>query len=142
MNKKALGVAIGLLFFCVTAYAGSSTKIEDRTQTGYKADVEKLDTKYGVAVTELPTGTLYNGQVTTNAGTAVALTTSTAIKSVSVKALAANTGIVYVGTSSVSSSNGYELNAGEAIDIDHNDLSEVYIDVSVDGEGACYIAVN
>ena len=87
--------------------------------------------------------TIYNGKKTvTTAGTAEALASSTAVKSVVIKALYSNTGKVYVGNSSVSSANGIELEAGDAIGIDIDDLSKIYIDVDNNGEGVSYIATN
>lgn len=90
-----------------------------------------------------PNSTILNGQKTVaTAGTAEALAASTACKWVIVKALTSNTGNVYVGNSSVSSSNGYILEPGEAISLDVDDLATVYIDVDTNGEGVSYIGVN
>lgn len=73
------------------------------------------------------------------AGTAEALAGSTTIKSVTIKALAANTGNVYVGDSGVSSTNGFVLEAGETVSLDINNLTSVYIDVDTSGQGVTYI---
>jgi hypothetical protein len=96
-----------------------------------------------VDVTSMPQGsTVYNGQKTvTTAGTQVALASSQAIThSVKMKALHANTGWIYVGDSSVSSSSGYVLDAGETVEFQIANLSTIYIDSSVNGEGVSYIA--
>jgi len=86
--------------------------------------------------------TLYNGHKTVSAaGTAEALASSTSIKSVTVKALRTNTGTIYVGDSSVSSSNGFEIDPGESVDIEIDDLATVYIDADTNGDGVSYIAV-
>lgn len=86
--------------------------------------------------------TVYNGQKTvTTAGTQEALASATTIESVTIKALAANTNNVYVGDSSVSSSNGFVLDAGEAVSLDIADLATVYIDVDTNGEGVSYLAI-
>ena len=84
-----------------------------------------------------------NGKVTvTTAGTAVALSgSSTSIKAVIVKALYSNTGKIYVGNSSVDSSNGYELESGEGVSLGIDDLNKVYIDADNNGEGVVYIAI-
>src|SRR5690606_10999760 len=60
---------------------------------------------------------IFNGQTTvTTAGTAEALAASQALTSgVTVKALASNTGVVYVGGSNVDSTNGFELAAGDQV---------------------------
>lgn len=87
--------------------------------------------------------TIYNGKKTvTTAGTAEALADSTPVKSVVIKALYSNTGKVYVGDSSVSSSNGFELEAGDAIAIEIDNLNKIYIDADNSGEGVSYIAIN
>lgn len=79
------------------------------------------------------------------AGVRVALTsTSTPCASFTVKALRANTGYIYIGDSTVSSSTCDGLAANESLpaaaDPDQTrgfDLSLVYIDASVSSEGVC-----
>ena len=61
-------------------------------------------------------------------GTEVALGASTPISYVTVKALADNTGNVYVGGNPVTASTGYELAPGEAVLVQTNNLANVYID--------------
>jgi hypothetical protein len=67
---------------------------------------------------------------------------SQACKAVAIRALISNTGTIYVGTTGVHSSTGYELSAGDAIDIAIDDLSKVSIDSSVNGEGVSYLWVS
>lgn len=87
--------------------------------------------------------TIFNGKTTvTTAGTRVALASSQAIKSVTIKALRTNTGSIYVGNSSVASTNGFELRAGESMSMDISNLSTVNLDCSVNGEGVTYLGVN
>lgn len=96
-----------------------------------------------VDVTSMPLATaIYNGQKTvTTAGTQVALASSQAIThSVKIKALHGNSGWIYIGDSSVSSSNGYVLDAGETLELQIANLATVYVDSSVNGEGVSYIA--
>lgn len=96
-----------------------------------------------VDVTSMPMATaIFNGQkAVTTAGTQVALASSQAIThSVKIKALHGNSGWIYVGNSSVSSSNGYVLDAGETLEIQVANLATVYIDSSVNGEGVSYVA--
>lgn len=83
-----------------------------------------------------------NNQVTVaSAGTRVQLSSvSTGIHTVVIKALAANSGKIYVGNSAVSSSNGFELSAGEGITITVNNLNIVYIDAGTSGDKVCYVA--
>jgi len=96
-----------------------------------------------VDVTSLPQGTavVHNKKTVTSAGTQEALAGSTVLKhSVTIKALAANTNNVYVGSSTVSSTNGYVLDAGETLTLQISNLDLVYIDVDTNGEGVTFIA--
>lgn len=95
-----------------------------------------------VTTTETVPTTIYNGKKTvTTAGTRVTLASSQAIKSVTIKALAANTGTIYVGDGSVSSTTGFQLAAGDSISMDIANLATVNLDASVSGEGVSYLAV-
>lgn len=80
------------------------------------------------------------------AGTAVALGNQPIAGPIAIKALAANTGLVFVGNdgaSDVSSANGFQLAAGETIILNHvADLSNLYVDAAVNGEGVCWLALN
>jgi hypothetical protein len=86
--------------------------------------------------------TFYHGQTTvTTAGTEVALAASQAILSgVTVKALHANTGWIYVGKNPVTSSTGFVLDAGESIFVEVDNINDIYIDSSVNGEGVSWVA--
>jgi len=103
------------------------------------SDQSTLDSS--ISAITLPTA-IYNGQKTVaTAGSAEALASSQAIVSgVTVKALATNTGIVYVGNAAVAAANGLELAAGESVFIEVANLATVYLDVSVNAEGVSWIA--
>lgn len=88
------------------------------------------------------TGLYYGKKTVTTAGTRVALASSQAVKSVVIKALQTNTGYIYVGDSSVASTNGFQLLAGDTVSLDIANLSTVNIDSSVNGEGVTYIGSN
>lgn len=77
----------------------------------------------------------------TTAGTRVALATSQIVRSVTIKAKATNTGKIYVGDSSVASANGFRLDPGETVSFEIQNLSSIYIDSAVNGEGVTYLAV-
>lgn len=135
-------ILIILLFLSQNVLA-QEVVIRDSVTTGYKAQVNKLGTKYGLGVDSTPATAIYYGQTTvSNAGTAVVLGSSTAIRSVCIKALTGNTGKMYVGDTSVTSSNGYELPKDVSICLDINNLNLVYINASVNGEAVSYVAVN
>lgn len=93
-----------------------------------------------ISVNLNPATIVGNGKTTvTTAGTAVVLGSSTAIVSVTVRALASNTNKIYVGSASVSSSNGFQLSPQESISLDINNLSKIFIDADTNGEGVSYI---
>jgi hypothetical protein len=80
---------------------------------------------------------LYSEQETiTVAGTPQALGGSVAMSRVTVQAMKTNTGKIYLGNSSFQYT---ELDAGEAIDINIDDLSKVWFDADVSGEGINFI---
>lgn len=141
MNKLK---ALVLFLFLLPAFANAQeVVIRDNTTTGYKANVNKLGTKYGLGIDSIPATSIYFGQTTvTTAGTRVVLASSQSIRSVCVKALTGNTGKMYVGDVTVSSSNGYELPKDVSVCLDINNFNLVYVDSSVNGEKVSYIAVN
>jgi len=81
-----------------------------------------------------------NGRnLVTTAGTRVQLASSTILNSITIKALATNTGVIYVGDSTVSSTNGYQLSARETVTIAVTNANLVYLDATVSGEGVTWI---
>lgn len=137
--------------------AGTSTLIKDDTAFGdgvtsgiasvalryYNGtNYDRVKSTAGLPTTEVAPTTIFNGKKTvTTAGTRVTLASTTAVKSVTIKALAANTGTIYVGNATVASTNGFALAAGDTVSLDVSDLATVNIDSSVNGEGVTYIAV-
>lgn len=63
------------------------------------------------------------------------------------KALAANSGIAYLGVSDITSSNGYELSAGNEVEINFKDaggsvvFSSIYVDAATNGDKVCWIVI-
>ena len=85
---------------------------------------------------------ILNGRTTVaTAGTRTTLSASAACKSVTIKALTTNSGIIYVGNTTVASSNGFLLHAGDSISLDIGNLNTVNIDSSISGEGVTYLGV-
>lgn len=79
----------------------------------------------------------------TTAGTDVVLsTTSVGIKWVIIQAQTDNTGIIAVGESgvdaTVATGTGVALAAGESLTVPLDDLANIYIDATVNGEGVRY----
>lgn len=92
---------------------------------------------YTVAVSP---STLSDGtKSVTTAGTAVALATATTCKEVIITANVGNSGYIYIGSSSVSSTQFMKkILAGEEFSIAIDDLSKIYLDCDVNGEGVTY----
>jgi hypothetical protein len=89
-------------------------------------------------------GTIGHGVKTvTTAGTDVALAASTTCKRVTVQAQTDNTGLIAVGASGVDATEatgtGIILYAGDSVELDIDNLADIYIDSTVDGEGVRYI---
>jgi hypothetical protein len=85
--------------------------------------------------------TILNGKTTvTTAGTRVVLASSTACSQVIIRALETNTGLIYVGSSSVASTNGHRLLPGESVGLSISNLNTVNLDSAVSGEGVSYLA--
>ena len=63
------------------------------------------------------------------------------------KALAANSGIAYLGVSDVSTTNGYELSAGNEIEINFREIggsvafSSIYVDVATNGDKISWLVI-
>jgi hypothetical protein len=63
------------------------------------------------------------------------------------KALAANSGIAYLGVSDVTATNGYELSAGNEIEIDFKGVggtvafSSIYVDTATNGDKVCWAVI-
>lgn len=109
------------------------------TKAGVPADAMPVSIAAGAAA---PPTTFYHGQkAVTTAGTELAIATTQVLVAgiVYVKALPANTGYVYIGKDPVTSATGYPLLAGEEIVILTDNLADIFVDVSVNGEGVAYI---
>lgn len=78
---------------------------------------------------------------TTSTGTAVAISTSSLplLNGVIVQALAGNSGNVYVGATGVTTSNGFQLQPGQATSLAVNNLNVVYVIAATSGDGVCYL---
>lgn len=80
-------------------------------------------------------------KVVTTAGTRVPLaaTSTPLVKNwIQVIAWPTNTGVIYVGDVTVTSSNGVRLGAGMTLILEWTNLADVYIDASVSSEGVSY----
>ncbi len=127
-----------------TMGAGASGTGTQRVVTSTDSTIGTLTSiTNNVNTVEVAPTTVLNGNTNvTTAGTRVVLASSTTCKSVTIKAKAANTGIIYVGSSTVSSANGFALLAGETVTLDIANLTTVNLDASVSGEGVTYLGIN
>ena len=73
--------------------------------------------------------------------------TTNRVRWIKVKALAANSGITYLGVSDVTASNGYELSAGNEIEISFADqggtvpFSTFYVDAATNNDKVCWSVI-
>ena len=77
-----------------------------------------------------------------SSSTAEALTTSTACKHVDIMAAITNTGIIYVGGSSVAANTGIALYPGDVYSVEIDDLADVYVIASVNNEDVQWVFYN
>jgi tetrahydromethanopterin S-methyltransferase subunit B len=85
------------------------------------------------------TGIGHGVKTVTTAGTDVALASSTACKKVDIQAQTDNTGVIAIGASgvdaTVATGTGILLNAGDIYSFEIDNLADVYIDSTVNGDG-------
>lgn len=89
--------------------------------------------------------TLSGLKTVTTAGTAVVLGSVVINGPIIIKALTTNTGLMYVGNVSgdVASTNGLPLLPGDTVVFNQvGDLSSIWIDSAVNGEGVAWAALN
>jgi len=130
--------------------AGTAAVGTVKIGAGTGAAMGKLAANSGVDIGDvdvtsvaIPT-TIYSGQETVDsAGTdqTIRPAGSQAITSgVTVKALAGNTGIVYVGAENVAAATGFELSAKESVFLEVADIASVWIDAATTDDGVSWIA--
>jgi hypothetical protein len=95
----------------------------------------------GVVTTSevLPTSVSHARVAVTTAGTRVQLALFSC-KAVVVKALPTNTGVIYVGGSTVSSADGFVLSANESVSLDIDNVNHIWIDAEFSLEGVTWMA--
>ena len=87
------------------------------------------------------TNIINGATVVTTAGTAVVLGNQT-ILSVTLKGSPNNVNNrMFIGTSSVTSANGFAINSGDALTIDTDNLSDIYINSQTSGDEIRYIGL-
>ena len=88
-------------------------------------------------------GGAVSGQITvTTAGTAVQGSSIVLENGIFIRALAGNTGLVYVGSDGagdVTSANGFELSPGQTILVQARNLNQLWFDAATNGDKFCWI---
>ena len=81
-------------------------------------------------------------------GTEVQISNTTnKVRWIQLKALAANSGIAYVGVSDVTTTNGYELSAGNTLELNFGEqggtvaFSTFYLDVASSGDKVSWVVI-
>jgi hypothetical protein len=83
-----------------------------------------------------------NAQVTVPAaGTAVQIDSDTSIREYYIRALPGNTGVVYLGDSNVSASNGLPLAKADGPIFYNGRLSELYVDAATNDDGIGWLEI-
>ena len=83
-----------------------------------------------------------NNQVTVpSAGTAVQVDSDESIRKYVLRALPGNTGVIYIGNSLVSASNGLPLGNTDGPIPFVGRLSELYVDAATNGDGLAWLEV-
>jgi len=142
----------------VTPGSGATVATDLVTIDGAAAHVQRTKVTHGVAgaavdasasnplpVALFPSATTIGDgrKVVTTAGTSVALATSTPCREVTITALGTNTGTLVVGGTTVVASagtrRGVALAAGASLTLQIDDLADIYIDSTVNGEGVSYL---
>lgn len=100
----------------------------------------------GVAVVRsltVPTSVQISGQITvTTAGTEVQGPDISLPNGVYIKALAGNTGVMYVGNNGsgvVSSSTGFQLDKSNLIHLNIENLNQIWVDAATSGDKVCWL---
>lgn len=111
------------------------------TVTGDVGPLTQTGPSNALLVSSSAPTTVCNGKVTVaTAGTPEPLAGSTtSVQGVVVQASSDNNGVIYVGDSSVDSTNGFELVAGQSIGLAIDDLDKVYVDASANGLSVTFL---
>ena len=153
LNTRNIDTDTGLIQADTTIIATKATAIQsDSTICAAKSTLIAADTTIiATKAVEIATNTsgiasINDGRKTvTTAGSAEALASSTTVRYVVVSAEVDNTGVIVVGGTAVvatlATRRGYPLNAGEGIGIPIDNLADVYIDSTVNGDGVTFMCL-
>jgi hypothetical protein len=145
LNTSALALETG---GNLATIAGDTTSIDGKTpalgQAAMAASVPVVlaNNQTAIPIAHSITGIGHGVKTVTSAGTDEAIAGSTACKKVTIQAQTDNTGLIAVGTSGVDATEatgtGIILYAGDSFELEIDNLADVYIDSTVNGEGVRY----
>ena len=118
----------------VALVAGDSIDIGDVEILGHSTIVSYANTSVGTSAENLNAGSSEGG-----AGSA---SSSIPCKHIDIMPAVANTGIIYVGGSSVTTEIGIALYAGDVYSLDIDDVNNVFVLAIEDGENVQYTVYN
>lgn len=132
----------------------NSVGLTDATAPGYATEIGSIDADGNLqgasASNPIPVsgsftpganGTLISGQKAVT-GSAAAISTTVSCKTLTIHALSTNAISVFVGSSGVSTSTGYELAPGDSVTIPINNLDLVYTIASTTGASVQWLGTN
>jgi len=131
-------------YAAITQLLGGSGASETKIKNASGAIInpatnEKIDTliaAVGGASTDFQGG----AKTVVTAGVAVPLSAvSVPCRRVNIRCNATNTGFVYIGGATVSSTIGLYLQPMDSIQVEIDDLNKIYLDASTDGQGVVYV---
>ena len=135
----------------LTVDNGGTFAVQSTLQAG-SATVGKLAANSGVDIGDVDVtstvqpagfGSIGHGSNTdVSSSTAEVLASSQACKHIDVMAAIANTGIIYVGGSGVTAATGIGLYAGDVYSLDIDNVNDIYVLASVNGEDVQYVYYN
>jgi len=131
-------------FLCLETFWNNISYTKLASDTKRALNVALLDAAGNQITPEAIATSLGDGrQTVSTAGSAVALAGATTIKEVTITAEEDNTGTIVVGGSTVVAAlgtrRGAPIEAGDSITLKVDDLAEVYIDTTVNGDGVTYL---
>ena len=91
---------------------------------------------------EPPAISVVHGQTKPGAITTPTQLPANPCRTVSLKALNANAGVVWVGGSAVTNASGYPLNAKDAIDLSVDNVSLLYVTIDSAGDGVAWLVLD
>ena len=137
MADVGIGIARTLVDADGDAVTVTGTALDVNIAGGASIDIGDVEIKGHAAIAD---GS--NTDVGTSAEYLYGDSTSVACKHVDIMAATANTGIIYVGATGVTTATGIALYAGDVYSVDIENLNLLYVLASVNGEDVQWVVYN